>query len=85
MVKNLCILFRWYKNVLMKISTTFLDLTIVPGYAPTTTNGDETIKNLLQSVKKQQPWIIIGDLDVKFRMGRDGNIIGDHGLGETNE
>ena len=78
--------------IMVKIRGLVVDINIIQVYAPTQEAPDqeilkfysdlEKIKNLCKS---NEIVIVMGDLNAKVGKGKDGIVVGDHGLGDRNE
>ena len=78
--------------VYMKIKGSPIDINIIQVYAPTTNHADDVVESFYQKVeearsqaKPHEMKIIMGDLNAKVGRGREGDIVGNFGLGERNE
>ena len=90
-----CLLGYWTisgRVMLVRIKGRPFDMVIVPTYAPTSESKQEDIyhfyENLDKAVKQcrsNEVLFVMGDLNAKVDSTRRGNIVGTHGLGETNE
>lgn len=77
--------------VLVKLKGQPFNLSIIQVYAPTSEHTDEEIEAFYEDLEKarkqcksQEIILIMGDMNVKVGKGREGNIVGPHGLGTRN-
>lgn len=80
------------RMMLIKIRASPFNVNILVTYAPTSEEEEDIINSyyrdldaLYSSCKSNEITILLGDLNAKVGAGRDGNIVGPHGLGERNE
>ncbi|GFS06853.1 craniofacial development protein 2-like [Elysia marginata] len=80
------------RNILIKIHATPFNLAILQTYAPTSDYSDEDVdkyyeevKDVLKEVKSSEVLIVMGDMNAKVGNQKLENIVGQHGLGKTND
>ena len=78
--------------LLVKLRGPVIDTNIIQVYAPTEEATDADLIEFYTSLDKakrmcnsQEVLMVMGDLNAKIGKGRDGDIIGPHGLGDRNE
>ena len=78
--------------ILVKINTKPVITTVVQVYMPTSSHEDEEIEEvyeeleeLIKHAKGEENLIIMGDWNARVGEGKEGNIVGEYGLGERNE
>lgn len=78
--------------IVAKFQAKPLDIVVVQVYAPTSDYPDEEIESFYDDVdkalkyaKSQDVVLVLGDLNAKVGKGKDGDNVGDHGLGTRNE
>ena len=78
--------------MLVKIKGRPFDMAIVQVYAPRSESEQEDIDHFYEDLDKavkqcrsNELLFVMGDLNAKVDSTRRGNIVGTHGLGETNE
>ncbi|XP_049768102.1 uncharacterized protein LOC126101500 [Schistocerca cancellata] len=83
---------RSERIIVAKIDTKPTSTTVVQVYMPTSSADDEEIdemyediKEIIQVVKGDENLIVMGDWNSRVGKGREGNIVGEYGLGLINE
>ncbi len=78
--------------ILVKFKGHPFNVSIIQVYAPTSENTDDEIETFYEDLdqakrqcRSQEILLIMGDLNAKVGRGREGNIVGPHGLGTRNE
>lgn len=86
-----CILYS-DRAILLQLEARPRNINIIQVYAPTTDKSDQEIesfydhlKSILKHVNKQEICIIMGDFNAKVGKGKQGQYVGDHGLGKRND
>ena len=78
--------------IVMKLKGNPIDWNIIQVYAPTSNSTEEELEEFYQELDKarqqckpHEVTVIMGDLNAKVGNGREGEIVGDFGLGRRNE
>lgn len=80
------------RMLLIQLNSPPLKINIIQIYAPTCDKPDDVVEELystlsdtLKQLNKHEVTIIMGDLNAKIGKGKDGEYIGEYGLGTRNE
>ena len=91
---------RFYKGhlavsdriIMVKIRGSLVDINIIQVYAPTQEASDQEIQKFYTDLEKTKTLcksneviIVMGDLNAKVGKGKEGTVVGKHGLGDRNE
>ena len=78
--------------IYVKIQGSPININLIQVYAPTTGHDDEEVEDFYQKLNKvreqaksHEITIVMGDLNAKIGQGREGDLVGNFGLGERNE